>query len=192
MELSHIPCHIDQDLAVCVHILQDCTEYICWALWNYMSSSRFIWSKRKILKSLFWAMMSGFVLCLLYSFIAPCSCRPVQQKSVHIEWIYAYMGTWSQHHISKIYELIAILDRFLSMCLIANSELQSLSQVVWHWQPRLLFLAYSLISPVLWDLVGFCSPFQQHETSLCCTKLFCYCTSAAAFVIRPCMVMIRH
>lgn len=44
---------------------------------------------------------------------------------------------------------------------------KSLSQMVWHCQARLLFLFHSLISPVLWDLVCFCSPFQQHEMSLC-------------------------
>lgn len=110
--------------------------------------------------------MSGFVLWLLYSFISPRICRTVQQQSVHIEWAYAYTGTWSQHHITKINVFIAVLARFLSTCLIENSELQSLSQMVWHCQARLLFLVHSPIYPVLWDLVCFCSPFQQHETSL--------------------------
>lgn len=111
-------------------------------------------------------------------------------------------GEQSQHHITKINVFILESARYLNAALLKplchhvdfRRIAQSLSLMIWYCQAlsRLLFLAYSPIFPIVWHWVYFWSQFQQHEAPQSHTKLSCYNTSVAAFIIRSFMVMIQH
>lgn len=119
--------------------------------------------------------MPGFVSWLLYKFIAPHSCRAVQQQSVHAEW--AYVGTWNQCHITKINVLIAVLARFLSTCLIENSELHS------HW---LRWSDIARLSSFFWLTLSFPQFYAIWFVSvLHSNRMKLHCVALSYFVITP-------